>query len=153
MSGPAIDNVQFRRILTRNVALPLGMSLLTAVLFVCVIAYLINVLDWVQRSERVISSANEVSRLSADMETGMRGYLISGDESFLSPYLLAGQRIDAGVRQLSQLVAENQLQSDRVRRIETAQHQWEQFASEMIARRRDDTGDMSRRSNPDAASC
>ena len=141
MSGPAIDNLQFRRILTRNVALPLGMSVLTAVLFVSVIAYLLNVLDWVQRSERVISSANEVSRLSADMETGMRGYLISGDESFLSPYLLAGQRIDAGIRQLSQQVADNELQADRVRRIETAQYQWEQFASEMIERRRDATGD------------
>ncbi len=141
MPGSSIDNSQFRRILTRNVALPLAMSVVTAVVFVAIIAYLINVLTWVEHSERVIGNAQEVSKLSAEMETGMRGYLIAGDEAFLSPYVLARQRMEDGMRNLAELVKDNQVQTDRVRRIQSAQTQWVQFATEMIALRRVD-GDV-----------
>ncbi|SFC97854.1 response regulator [Massilia yuzhufengensis] len=141
MSGTSIDNSQFRRILTRNVALPLAMSVVTAIVFVGIIAYLINVLNWVEHSERVIGSAQEVSKLSAEMETGMRGYLIADDEAFLSPYMLAKQRMRDGLDDLGDMVKDNAVQTDRVRRIQSAQTQWEQFASEMIALRRAD-GDV-----------
>ena len=104
MAGPTIDNSQFRRILTRNVALPLGMSVVTAIVFVGIIAYLINVLNWVEHSERVIGQAQEVSKLSAEMETGLRGYLIADDEAFLTPYLLARQRIRDGLQELAGMV-------------------------------------------------
>ena len=39
-----IDNTQFRRILSRNVAMPLGVGILSAVVFVAIIVYLISVL-------------------------------------------------------------------------------------------------------------
>jgi len=136
MTGTSIDNFAFRRILTRNLVLPLGMSFLSAVVFVGLIAYLINVLNWVEHSEKVIGNAHEVSKLSADMEAGMRGYLLSGDEAFLSPYLLASQRVEDGLRALAELVKDSPLQSERVRRVEAAQKQWSQYAGEMIARRR-----------------
>ncbi len=136
MPGTSIDNSQFRRILTRNVALPLGMSVVTAIVFVGIIAYLINVLNWVEHSERVIGNAQEVSKLSAEMETGMRGYLLAGDEAFLSPYLLAQQRVKTGMQGLAQLVGDSPAQLERVRRIEGALVQWERYASEMIERRR-----------------
>ncbi|WP_460836119.1 CHASE3 domain-containing protein, partial [Massilia agri] len=138
MAGPTIDNSQFRRILTRNVALPLGMSVVTAIVFVGLIAYLINVLNWVEHSERVIGNAQEVSKLSAEMETGMRGYLIADDEAFLTPYNLARQRMEDGLRNLASMVEDNPVQVERVRRIQSAETQWEQFAGSMIALRRAD---------------
>jgi len=138
MAGPSIDNSQFRRILTRNVAMPLAMSVVTAVVFVGLIAYLINVLNWVEHSERVIGNAQEVSKLSAEMETGMRGFLIADDEAFLAPYNLARQRMQDGLRNLASLVEDNTVQVDRVRRIQSAQSQWEQFSNEMIKLRRAD---------------
>ncbi len=136
MAGLSIDNSQFRRILTRNVALPLAMSVVTAIVFVGIIAYLINVLNWVEHSERVIGQAQEVSKLSSEMETGMRGYLIAGEENFLSPYMLARQRTEDGMRNLAELVKDNQVQTDRVRRIQSLENQWIQFAEEMISLRR-----------------
>ncbi|MFL6676479.1 MAG: response regulator [Massilia sp.] len=136
MPGPTIDNFQFRRILSRNVALPLAMGVLSAIVFVGVIAYLINVLNWVERTERVIGSANEVSKLSADMESSMRGFLLSGDENFLAPYLLAAPRIEASLQSLGRLVEGNDMQAERVRRIGNLQKQWQQYANEMIERRR-----------------
>jgi signal transduction histidine kinase/DNA-binding response OmpR family regulator/CHASE3 domain sensor protein len=136
MSGTPIDNIQFRRILTRNVALPLGMSVLSAVVFIGIIAYLLNVLNWVEHSQRVIGQASEVSRLSADMEAGMRGYLLSGDEAFLAPYLVAKPKLEVELASLERLVEDNEIQRDRLRRARGAQKQWDQYANEAIERRR-----------------
>ena len=136
MAGPSIDNSQFRRILSRNVALPLGMSVVTAIVFVGIIAYLINVLNRVEHSERVIGSTQETSKLVAEMETGMRGYLLAGDEAFLSPYLLALQRVQNGLLGVAEMVSDNPQQVERVKRIQAAQTQWKDYASEMIERRR-----------------
>ena len=136
MAGPTIENSEFRRILSRNVALPLGMSIVSAAVFVGIIAYLINNLTWVEHSQKVIGGAHEIRKLSAEMESGMRGYLLAGDEEFLSPYLLSAQRMDASLDSLGEMVKDNNAQTERVTRIAQAQKQWQQFAQEMIARRR-----------------
>lgn len=135
MPGTSIDSTQFRRILSRNVAMPLGMGVLSALVFVGIIAYLINVLSWVEHSEHVIGRANEISKLSSDLEAGMRGYLLSGDEDFLSPYLLAKPKLTAELNNLNNLVIDNPTQVERVERIRAAQKQWEAFADDMIGRR------------------
>jgi CheY-like chemotaxis protein/CHASE3 domain sensor protein len=136
MSGTPIDNIQFRRILARNVTLPLAMSVLSAVVFVGIVAYLLNVLNWVEHSQRVIGKASEVSRLSADMEASMRGYLLSGDDAFLAPYLVSRPKIEVELQSLERLVEDNESQSDRLRRVRGAQKQWDQYATEAIERRR-----------------
>jgi len=135
MPGSSIDKDQFRRILARNVAIPLGMGVLSALVFVGIIAYLINVLSWVEHSEHVIGRANEVNRLSSDMEAGMRGFLLSGDDDFLAPYLAAKPRMDAELKNLERLVGDNAAQIERIGRVRAAQNQWQGFAEEMIARR------------------
>jgi signal transduction histidine kinase/DNA-binding response OmpR family regulator len=135
MTGSSIDNTQFRRILSRNVAMPLGMGVLSALVFVGIIAYLINVLSWVEHSERVIGKANEVSRMSADMEAGMRGFLLSGDDDFMAPYLQNKPRIEAELTGLADMVQDNPGQVERVRRIRAAQNAWQQYAEDAIARR------------------
>ena len=136
MAGPTIENSEFRRILTRNVALPLGMSIVSAIVFVGIIAYLINSLTWVEHSQKVIGGAHEIRKLSAEMESGMRGYLLAGDEEFLSPYLLSAQRMGSSLESLTDLVKDNIAQAERITRITQIQKQWEAFANDMIARRR-----------------
>jgi len=136
MAGPTIDNSEFRRILTRNVALPLGMSIISAVVFVGIIAYLINNMTWVEHSQKVIGGAHEIRKLSAEMESGMRGYLLAGDEEFLSPYMLSSQRMSTSLESMAELVKDNAPQTERVTRITQVQKQWEDFANDMIARRR-----------------
>jgi CheY-like chemotaxis protein/CHASE3 domain sensor protein len=135
MAGSSIDRDQFRRILSRNVAMPLGMGVLSALVFVGIIAYLINVLSWVEHSEHVIGRANEVNRLSSDMEAGMRGYVLSGDEDFLAPYQLAKPRMDAELNNLARLVSEDQVQLERIQRVRAAQAEWQRYAEDLIARR------------------
>ena len=136
MTGSSIDNSQFRRILTRNVALPLGLSVLSAGVFVAIIAYLISVLNWVEHSQQVIGNATEVNRLVSEMETGMRGYLLTGDESFLGPYVVSKPKVEAELESLVRMVNDNDSQTTRLSRVRAAQAEWVQYSNEMIERRR-----------------
>ncbi|MFC5513811.1 response regulator [Massilia jejuensis] len=136
MTGTSLDNAQFRRILTRNVALPLGLSVLSAAVFVAIVAYLVSVLNWVEHSQEVIGKANEVSKLVADMEAGMRGYVISGDETFLSPYTVSKPKAGVELDALQRLVADHPAQTDRLQRARAAHQEWLKFASEVIEARR-----------------
>ena len=143
MSKPSsIDEQSFRKLLTRNVSLPLGVGLLSGVVFVGIIAYLMNTIDWVEHTDRVINNANEVAKLSIDMETGMRGYLLSGKEDYLDPFELAKPRLAAEVPALQQLVADNNTQVDRLTRIMALQKEWMAYSQAMIDMKRT-SGDYS----------
>ena len=137
MIGPAtIDQDNFRKILTRNITMPLAFGVVSAALFVGLLLYLVSSLHWVEHSERVVGRASEVSRLSAEMEAGMRGFLITGDESFLQPYEIARARSNGEMTALMDLVSDNPPQINRVRRVQALQTRWNDFAQEMISLRR-----------------
>jgi CheY-like chemotaxis protein len=132
MPNSTLDTQSFRRILSRNITLPLAAGVVSAGVFVVLLVYLISVMNWVEHSERVIGSANEISKQMVDMETGMRGYLLAGDESFLEPYVLAKPKVSANLNALMKLVEDNQAQVQRLRNVEALQKQWDQYAQEMI---------------------
>ncbi|MFQ6575927.1 response regulator [Pseudomonas sp. UM16] len=139
MIQPAsIDQQSFRKLLSRNIALPLGVGLLSAVVFVVVINYLLSAIQWVEHSDRVINNANEAVKLSIDLETGMRGFLITGDERFLEPYEVAKPQVLSGLMGLQQLVQDNPQQVDRLDRLMGLQQEWNAFANQMINLRRED---------------
>ena len=131
-----IDSFSFRRILARNVTLPLVIGVATALVFVGLIAYLLSALRSVEHSERVIGNANEVMKLSVDLETGMRGYLLTGDETFLAPYKSGKAKIAVEMTTLLDLVSDSPIQTDRLRRIRALQNQWMEYAEGVIAQRR-----------------
>ena len=139
MNAPAsVDEQSFRKLLSRNVGLPLGVGVLSAVLFVAMISYLLSVIQWVEHTDRVINSANEAVKLSVDLETGMRGFLITGDEHFLDPYEVAKPQILGQLRSLQGLVSDNPQQLDRLKRLEALQEDWSVYAQSMIDMRRQD---------------
>ncbi|MDD0974136.1 response regulator [Pseudomonas fontis] len=131
------DQQSFRKLLSRNIGLPLGVGLLSAVVFIAIIAYLLSAIQWVKHTDRVINNATEAVKLSIDMETGMRGFLLTGEEHFLDPYEVARPRIQAELDSLKQLVADNPTQVDRLTRLQALQNEWNAFASELITLRRE----------------
>ena len=137
MTEPAyLHQENFRRILSRNISLPLGGGALSAAVFVGLIVYLLSALSWVEQTGRVISGANQITELSADMEASMYGYLVTGEESFLRPYEIAKPRIAAETASLTTLIADNTSQSNRLQRITALQAQWNEFAQNIIDLRR-----------------
>ncbi|MGZ3184350.1 MAG: response regulator [Telluria sp.] len=136
MTTSPVDVASFKRILARNVALPLGGGVLSGAIFLAIVFYILNVLAAVEQSDRVIGQATLVSRLTVDMETGLRGYLITGDDSFLRPYELALPRFRPELDTLEAMVADDPRQHELLRRIDAAETQWLRFASQEISARR-----------------
>jgi CheY-like chemotaxis protein/CHASE3 domain sensor protein len=132
----AIDPDDFERLLSRNLKLPLIGGVFGAVVFVGLILFLLSTIGWVEHTDRVTRAASELQRQSIDMETGMRGFLLTGEESFLEPYQSALPRLKADTDALRTLVSDNQQQVDRVNRITGLQEAWNEFARSMIAARR-----------------
>ncbi|MFK3602181.1 response regulator [Pseudomonas fluorescens] len=130
--APSVDEKSFRKLLSRNVALPLGVGVLSAAFFVVLITYLLSVIQWVEHTDRVINNLNESSKLTVDLETGLRGFLITGDEHFLDPYEVAKPRIIGDLRNLQELVADNPQQVDRLKRLESMQVEWNKYAQSMV---------------------
>ncbi|MBA1228740.1 response regulator [Pseudomonas viridiflava] len=132
-----VDEQRFRKLLGRNVGLPLGVGVLSAVFFILLISYLLSAIQWVEHTDRVINNTNRSMKLSIDMETGMRGYLLTGDQHFLDPYEVAKPLLTAELQGLKVLVDDNPTQLDRFRRLLTLQEEWNNFAQEMIKLRRE----------------
>jgi signal transduction histidine kinase/DNA-binding response OmpR family regulator/CHASE3 domain sensor protein len=135
-ASQAVNQQRFRSIIRRNIALPLGVGLVTMAVFVGLIAYLVSTMSWVEHSERVIGSANEMLRLAVDRESSMRGFLITGDETFLTPYETGGPKFKTQIEALQALVSDNPPQVERLKQIQAIQQRWSRFAEDMIDARR-----------------
>ncbi|SES94185.1 response regulator [Pseudomonas graminis] len=136
ITNSAVDEQRFRKLLSRNVSLPLAVGVLSAAFFVILISYLLSAIQWVEHTDRVINNLNRSLKLSVDMETGMRGFLLTGDERFLDPYEVAKPAIMSELRGLEELVVDNPEQVDRFKRLAALQSSWNDFAQEMINLRR-----------------
>lgn len=136
ITNSAVDEQRFRKLLSRNVSLPLAVGVLSAAFFVILISYLLSAIQWVEHTDRVINNLNRSLKLSVDMETGMRGFLLTGDERFLDPYEVAKPAISTELQGLEELVVDNPEQVDRFKRLAALQSSWNEFAQEMITLRR-----------------
>jgi signal transduction histidine kinase/CheY-like chemotaxis protein/CHASE3 domain sensor protein len=132
----AIDQHGFRRVLLRNIALPLGVGAVSAIVFVALILYLLWAMSWVDHSEQVIGDTNELRRLLVEQETGVRGFLLTDDESFLQPYEVAHPKFDAQLESLSKLVSDNPSQVARLARVQALEASWDRYASSLVELRR-----------------
>jgi signal transduction histidine kinase/CHASE3 domain sensor protein len=56
-----------------------------------------------QRAERTVVAGSQVEKLVLDLETGSRGYVITGDKDFLGPWNRAQQQLPAESRLLESL--------------------------------------------------
>jgi methyl-accepting chemotaxis protein len=65
----------------------------------------------VEHSYEVINGLERVLSTAKDAETGQRGYVLTGDDSYLEPYREAQGHIDAELTRLRGLVADNPAQT------------------------------------------
>jgi signal transduction histidine kinase len=114
------------------IAGPVGLLALLAVTFLLLIRWLNSEVDLVDHTDRVISAAQETQALLIDMETGVRGYLLSNDPVFLAPYRRAAPVVHPAFNTLRELVSDNATQIGAVNRLEQQYSDWKQLAEKMI---------------------
>ena len=79
---------------------------------------------WVQHTHEVIAKARLLEKLIIDMETGQRGFLITGEEHFLEPYITAKLRWSEEIEFLSNKVSDNPPQVALLNDINDAAFDW-----------------------------
>ncbi|MBD1888816.1 CHASE3 domain-containing protein [Coleofasciculus sp. FACHB-SPT9] len=125
----------FRHRLTRAIALPLILMLVLSGILFLQLNHLLSVTRWVDHTDRVIAQANYTQRLLLDMESGIRGYLVTGNPSFLAPYQASSLLIDPAFNDLRSLISDNPRQIQRLKELRAIYEQWNRYAPSQIARK------------------
>jgi methyl-accepting chemotaxis protein len=105
-------------------AVPTLVTLVTSVLLFRALAQTEHTSERVRHTGEVIAAAHQLVRAAVDAESGMRGYVITGDDSFLDPYRTGNSTFDTTAQQLRALVSDNPPQVTRVDRIVALHREW-----------------------------
>jgi PAS domain S-box-containing protein len=127
-----MDERSFQRLLRRTVAIPVTLLVLLAVTLLVEILTLTSSLKWVDHAEQVISNSRQLMRYMVDMETGVRGYHLTGDKSFLDPYDAAKARVPEQQALLLKLTAENPDQQIRFKELQDLDLRWINYADALV---------------------
>jgi PAS domain S-box-containing protein len=123
---------RFQRMLRRMVAIPVILLVLLAVTLLVEILTLTNSLKWVDQAEQVISNSRQLMRYIVDMETGVRGYHLTGDKTFLEPYEAGKARIPEQTALLLRLTAKNPNQQRRIGELRDLNNRWIAYADDLL---------------------
>ncbi len=92
--------------------------------------------DYINNSEIVIRNSNLLHKIMIDMQSGYRGYLLSGQESFLKPYYDGLRHVPSLVKSQYALLS-SPGQTRRLDSIRMLHNQWVQYANMLISARQD----------------
>ena len=90
----------------------------------------------VEHTYKVLQTTDSITAAAVDMETGMRGFIITGKQDFLAPYRQGEQAIYKTIKDLKNTVSDNAAQVGRLDKIEKAIGDWQKnFAEPQIKAR------------------
>ncbi len=69
---------------------------------------------WVEHSREVVTSLEQAASTLKDAETGQRGYLLTGKEEYLAPFVAANRGLDPALDRLAVLTSDNPEQRARL---------------------------------------
>ena len=108
----------FRLHLRRALYIPLLMAALLAATFLLEMYFLWSTNRSVQDSYQSINHTRSALKYVIDMETGLRGYLLTGDYRFMGPYYAAEDRMPGALEQMRRSAAGDVGQENRIIRLE-----------------------------------
>ncbi len=80
--------------------------------------------ELVAHTHEVIGKANLLHRLIVDMETGQRGFIITGKHSFLDPFKKGKENYHNEIHELIALVSDNPVQLKKLNEINRTIDEW-----------------------------
>ncbi|WP_425352184.1 methyl-accepting chemotaxis protein [Agrobacterium bohemicum] len=85
---------------------------------------------WVDHTNKVLRATDSITASAVDMETGMRGFIITGKQDFLAPYRQGEEAIYQKIKDVKAMVSDNPTQVGRLDKIEKAMSDWQKNFSE-----------------------
>jgi CHASE3 domain sensor protein len=136
MPSALVPHPTFHLHLVRAAAVPTAALAVLVVVFLAQIVFLLSAARKVEHSNDVIARANRLLRIIVDGETGVRGYLITGDTGYLEPYHKQGAEEDAAFQALIDRVSNQPPQVALLEAIRRDHTDWQAFAVQTIDLRR-----------------
>ncbi|HYS13801.1 MAG TPA: CHASE3 domain-containing protein, partial [Burkholderiaceae bacterium] len=99
----------------------------------------------VAHTREVIGALELVLRLNVDAESGVRGYVIAGDEAFLDPFVKAKDELPPALLHLRAITADNPAQQERLADLERQVNEHMQFRAAITELARTERPEASRR--------
>ncbi len=137
-------DTRFGRLLPTSTMLGYGLAI-AAVIIIAVLSY-IAVRGSVDNAQRVTHTLRLVEQLQAllstmkDAETGQRGYLLTGEESYLEPYTNARAALAGEISRARELVVTDASQQQRLQVLEQlSADKMAELAQTVVLRRKGDT--------------
>lgn len=92
---------------------------------------------WTTHTYNVLLQSRDILTALVNIETGQRGYLLAGEESFLEPLHQGERNFNQAFEEIKQLTSDNDAQQQRLERLRSTYETWRQnvVASEIKARR------------------
>ena len=117
----------FKGLLRRTVIVPVVALAILAAVLLWENNSLDSSLQWVNHTDQVIGASQQLIKLIIDMDSGVRGYLSSGNEEFLRSYNEAKTSIDPKFDAINQLVSDNPPQQTRLAVIRSRFDEWRSY--------------------------
>jgi len=127
-----MDEQSFKRLLRRTVAIPVALLALLAVLLTVEILSLTSALRWVDHAEEVITDSRQLMRYMVDMETGIRGYYLTGDRRFLDPFVAARPGVFEELDLLQRLTADEPEAQQKLAELRQLDLRWMDYADHLL---------------------
>lgn len=125
----------FRRTVARALIFPVLLLSLLIAIFLYQLGSVLRTNERVEHSNVTIAQASTILKLLVDMETGLRGYLLTNDNQFLDPYTQAQQVFDREYQHLNDLVTDDLQQTNRLSDAWVNIVDWRQSAAQTLANR------------------
>ncbi len=85
---------------------------------------------WTEHTHEVLENLDALTASMVDQETGLRGYLVSGDEDFLAPYHDGLENFEKHFAKVKSLTSDNPAQQARLDRLHKAAGTWQKDVAE-----------------------
>src|ERR1035437_4637632 len=127
-----MDQRSFQRLLRRTVLIPVASLLLLTATLVVEIVGLTTSFGWVDHTDQVIANARQLMRYMTDMESGLRGFYLTGDQSFLDAYNSAKEAVPEQLAVLDHLTSDNPSEQRRLREFRDLDFRWIQYSERWL---------------------
>ena len=81
-------------------------------------------------THKILARADHMLAAVIDQETGMRGFLVSADESFLEPYIAGQEIFQSELAYLLETTSDNPAMQEHLRRIGAAEAKWRETVAQ-----------------------
>lgn len=120
----AVQNLTIGKKLLASFALILIVSVGIGAVHYSTLAFIQKTIHWTSHTYRVLDAVDRATAAMVDQETGLRGYLVTGNQDSLDPYKSGSTAFEHEWSKARELTADNPAQQNRLTELKKLADQW-----------------------------